>query len=125
MKLLFSIFADDEADVANLLSQLGCEIQSQRAASSNRCIASVQYDDTAARWRIDLSATEMTPEQVGACFDALISVHVAFPRQVWLSTYDRATIAHVATPRVRIIGTTTGHLLEPEELDALLELRPE
>jgi len=63
-----------------------------------------------------------TPERVGACWDALIDAQVSFERDVWLSTYDAATIRRVAIERQRAIGGVVGYVLRPSELNALLNL---
>ena len=123
MRLLYSIFAAGETDAAVILEHIVHERSAQASENAiDGCIATVQYDSKAVAWRVDLLASDLTQEIVGSCWDALINAHVCFPRDVWLGTYDAATITRVAPPRSRIIAGITGHVLRPQELDALLEL---
>jgi len=123
MRVLYSIFATDETDAAVILKHVMSErsIHSDGTADGN-CIVTIQYDLTAIAWRVDLMASQFTQEIVGSCWDALISAHVSFPRDVWVSTYDAVTIARIAPPRPRAISGIAGHILKANELDELLEL---
>ena len=119
--MLYSIFAADESDAGLILEHIAKE-KSDTSNVNSKCIASVQYDLVANAWRVDLMGSAITPEIVGSCWNALIDVHVSFPREVWLGTYDAATISRVAPVRLRVIGGSGGYVLRPNELDALLDL---
>lgn len=123
MRVLYSIFAESEEDAALILEHVLSERLARVGGSvTDGCILTVQYDTVAVASRVDLMAAEFTQEIVGSCWDALISAHVSFPRDVWLSTYDAATITRIAPARSRVIGGITGHVLHPNELDTLLAL---
>ena len=123
MIVLYSIFANDSEDATAILRHMMTErsVPDDDIASSSSCILTLQYDTATATWRIDLLASAFTQELAGSCWNALIGVHVAFPRDVWLGTYDAESIAQFAPARSRVIGGTAGYVLHPSELDALLQ----
>jgi len=123
MRILYSIFATGAKDAAAILHNIEHE-QSACVGSAdlNRCIVAIHHDTSAAVWRVDLMASEYTQEIVADCWETLISVHVALPREVWLGTYGAETVMRVAQVRPRTIAGLSGYVLRPDELDALLEL---
>jgi hypothetical protein len=120
MKHLYSIFGESETDASAIVNSIGGDVDAQQWDVC--CRTSVQYDAERGGWRIDLSVTETTQQAVGACWDTLVGAQIDFPRDVWLSTYSRATIARVTTPRMRVIAGVEGYILSAAELDALLSL---
>jgi hypothetical protein len=86
------------------------------------CVASIQRG-IKSDWRVELRTLRSEPDAVGECWESLIACHVAFQRDVWIGTYDAATIALVAPLREVTINGTTGYLLHSNEFDAFLDLR--
>jgi hypothetical protein len=123
MRHLYSIYAYGEADSLSILKYIMSDKSTVTEGHASGCMLTLQYDIAASLWRVDLLASELTQEIAGRCWDALITAHVSFPRDVWLSTYDVETVSRVAPVRSRIIGGLTGYILHPHELDLLLELR--
>ena len=125
MRHLYSIYAEGEADAAAILKHIVSDRSASASAGNggtNGCLLAMQYDPTVATWRIDLLVSELTQELAGSCWDALITVHLSFPRDVWLCTYDAVTITRVAPARARTVNSVAGYVLRPMEFDLLLEL---
>jgi hypothetical protein len=123
MRIFYSIICVSESDAGTILDYVLQQASKAAGAHTANCVVRTAYDAAASTWRIDLMSSSFTPESVGACWDVLIDVHVTFPRDVWLGTYDEATIRRVAPTRLLILGDDAGYVVRPREFDALQDLR--
>ena len=82
----------------------------------------VRRADLGDRAAVTISASAITPEAVGLCWEVLVALHLLMPSDVWLSTYNRETLeaaTSASLPPVQI-QQRPGYVLTPSQFDQFL-----